>query len=188
MKKTRIYSIDGTRHAWCSKCREWMPVTQFNRNKARPNGLQNQCKDCLSIWRNSTTWRAYNYEQQIKYLNKHKQNVVYKIDLPEINKCYIGSSINWYQRFSLHQCGYDADTNPTLRDYRQQYNLTRDNVCILMRFDDSITESERKAVEQFYIDSFRQSGECVCNVFNAVNINEYSTQQVADIIATHCVG
>lgn len=57
-----------TEFKMCSRCRESLPVAQFNRNKAQPDGLQNQCKGCRKIVAAETydtrrAWRAANAER-----------------------------------------------------------------------------------------------------------------------------
>ena len=43
--RKRKIGPEGT--AWCRRCKEFCPVAEFSRNKARWNGLQSWCNKCL---------------------------------------------------------------------------------------------------------------------------------------------
>jgi hypothetical protein len=54
--RMRKVGPEGT--AWCRRCKAFRPVTDFSRNKARWNGLQAWCDECLRRYQRSQRARA----------------------------------------------------------------------------------------------------------------------------------
>ena len=96
----------------CSKCKGWLPVERFSKNKARYDGLQNTCKCCaanakranpeqnrkdVSAWkiRNPGKWKAirklYKASNPEKYkaIRKLHQKRRYKRGVQELRTFYI---------------------------------------------------------------------------------------------------
>lgn len=52
----------------CSRCRRELPHGDFNKNRAKPGGLHNQCRDCQKVaalrFRQSERGRTYNRQYQ----------------------------------------------------------------------------------------------------------------------------
>ena len=47
-KKLRKWYIPQLKVKKCSKCHQWKPVTEFSKNATKPDGLDYQCKLCVS--------------------------------------------------------------------------------------------------------------------------------------------
>lgn len=75
----------------CGKCGEVKELTAFNKNKARKDGYQNYCKECLAVskaaWsaRNPTynrDWHRSNYDSQLEKRRAYFQQ--YYLDNKEV--------------------------------------------------------------------------------------------------------
>ncbi len=44
-----VHAPDG--QAWCGKCKVYKPVPDFERNRSKPHGLQNHCRQCRATSR-----------------------------------------------------------------------------------------------------------------------------------------
>ena len=64
----------------CSKCREQKPETTefFNRNKANPSGLHNQCKVCRGAYDKERIKRGFhnNRKAQKRWADKLREDVI----------------------------------------------------------------------------------------------------------------
>lgn len=62
----------------CFKCNETKPVNEFSKNKAKKDGLQNQCKQCKS--KTDRRWIENNRDKRNAYKrNKRKTDPIYKL-------------------------------------------------------------------------------------------------------------
>ncbi len=68
----------------CIKCRTKKPVSEFNKDKSRKDGLQNYCRDCGRRYRQEHKKEAAEYQKQYqkqyqkRYKQEHKkENVTY---------------------------------------------------------------------------------------------------------------
>lgn len=37
---------NGVKEKHCAKCEAWLPQSNFHKNRTKPDGLQNYCKQC----------------------------------------------------------------------------------------------------------------------------------------------
>lgn len=52
MKRIDHKTIDGKEHKWCGRCKRWLPLDCFNKNRVKWDGLQEQCGECRRAeWR-----------------------------------------------------------------------------------------------------------------------------------------
>lgn len=55
----------------CSKCKRYLPLTEYAKNRAGPDGLQSQCNECRKSYYNVDKKRAYNRE----YVSRNRARV-----------------------------------------------------------------------------------------------------------------
>ena len=46
MQRIEHKIIDGVEHKWCGRCKRWLPLDCFCKNKAKWDGLQERCSEC----------------------------------------------------------------------------------------------------------------------------------------------
>lgn len=79
MAKTRIEHrvIDGIECKHCTKCGEWKPLSEFNKNKNTWDGIDFWCKECGA--KNTAKWYQDNREEILEknkqYRDKHKEEI-----------------------------------------------------------------------------------------------------------------
>lgn len=55
----------SSKDKYCTGCKQTLPISQFNKNKSKPDGLSNVCKECAKAAFNS--WRDRNREKYLQY-------------------------------------------------------------------------------------------------------------------------
>lgn len=48
MQRIDHKDIDGKEYKWCGRCKRWLPLDNFNKNRVKWDGLQERCKECKS--------------------------------------------------------------------------------------------------------------------------------------------
>ena len=46
MKNTQHIVDNGIEKKWCGKCKQWLPLSSFSKNKVKWDGLQERCDNC----------------------------------------------------------------------------------------------------------------------------------------------
>ena len=63
-------------HNFCIKCKRNLPVSCFNKDKNRKNGLQSWCRDCQNIYNDAYSktkvGKLVNIKSTSKWINSHK--------------------------------------------------------------------------------------------------------------------
>lgn len=58
---------------WCGGCKEWKFLEDFHKNKARPDGLATECKECVTV--RTALWYRNNTDKcKLKALNWNRDN------------------------------------------------------------------------------------------------------------------
>lgn len=57
----------------CSKCKQWLPLDEFTKNKSFPDGLQNWCKTCMKAYYDANYERRLEYNRG--YVAEHREHV-----------------------------------------------------------------------------------------------------------------
>ncbi len=104
----------------CSKCKETKSLLNFNKNKSQKDGYNNQCNDCLKIYREKTRqhridylrrWRENNPDaRKIHYQNNKERSSVYAKQYRELNGPRLRKNTVRWQKENL-----DKDAAKTAR-------------------------------------------------------------------------
>ena len=73
----------------CSKCHQNKPLTEYNKDKSKTDGLRFSCKQCQSI-------QAKHYRENNKQINANK--IVNKNDIKICSKCNLSNLITEYRK------------------------------------------------------------------------------------------
>lgn len=123
----------------CSKCKQEKQVAEFNKDKARKDGLQNMCRQCKNAY-------GKQYRQDNPELNQYgKQH--YHNNIESYKQYYTNKKLSYNIVYLLPDYNYVGVTdNPTFRMYRHQskHNRNTSNWVELKRFD---TREEALAYE-----------------------------------------
>lgn len=100
----------------CSKCKMELPIEMFCKNKTRPDGLQDYCKECSKI-----SMDKYYYENHDKMIVRSRE--YYKINRKAIRKKdkeRADKNFNTFQR-----CGHNRGNCSSLK---RDYELTKEQL------------------------------------------------------------
>jgi hypothetical protein len=86
----------------CSGCKTEKPVTEFHKNRAMADGLNNQCKICLNALKK--TWRASEHGRKVQWLYS-KTEVALKNQRKHALRTKYGMSIEDYDKMLSAQNG-----------------------------------------------------------------------------------
>lgn len=103
----------------CSICKQEKSISEFNKNKRKPDGLQTICKVC-----NKEKSRSYykdNKEKHIKVIDARKKKVV------------IECSQYMWDFLKEHPCVDCKESNPIVLDFDHVRGTKKDNVGKLAR-------------------------------------------------------
>lgn len=62
----------------CSKCKQELPIEQFNKDSSKSDGLNMQCKDCVAVYRKSPEGKEVSKRARKKFFSNRKRKRVYK--------------------------------------------------------------------------------------------------------------
>ena len=126
----------------CCKCKEERPRTEFNKNKSKPDGLNNYCKPCMKSYK-----RAWQSQEDVK--ERHKLQQREKRKNPE------------YAEAQRQVCrNYHAKNKEQIRSRQKQYYL--DNIEYMherasigrgeraKRVPPWLTDEQRWVIREFY--------------------------------------
>lgn len=77
---------------WCAKCREWKPLSNFNRNKTRSDGYCHHCKTCRIRFRRKATNRTRTKTANASKEWKRKNRIRYREIICTWYKSNIGAA------------------------------------------------------------------------------------------------
>ena len=99
----------------CSKCKRWLPESEFRKNKSHKDGLHHWCKECEQQYRQQ---HKEHYKQLSKqYRQQHKEH------LKQLWK-------KWYQQHKEHKKQYNKQYNKNYKYPLQRWSIAvkkRDN-------------------------------------------------------------
>ena len=148
----------------CSSCKDYLPLTEFNKNSYKSDGLDTMCRDCRVEYREQH--RDYYREYNRKYINSKKHNYIYFI-IQDKQIVYIGSTI--------HDLSYRIRSHINLysniRNYMKRNTWTK---IAYVEVDDELSKRELRAVEQIFIEE-------ICTILNkncASNFNDIDNERM----------
>lgn len=82
-------TIGGINQKFCTRCSAWKPISEFNKNRTRRDGLCDQCRECWRAYLQSPEGKAYGKE----YRQTHKSEAaeyrrIHKNKTAEYDKKY----------------------------------------------------------------------------------------------------
>ena len=104
---------------FCPTCSTLKSVTDFNSDRARPDGLQSQCKECKRVVQRN--WYVNNKPRHLVNVARRRRAAE-----TEIIKRLI-------EYFSYHPCVDCGETNPVLLEFDHVRGKKQDSVCNLIR-------------------------------------------------------
>ena len=154
----------------CSKCKIQKPLTEFNKDKTKKDGLDNKCKTCKAqyyvqnkekIAKQQVQYRSENrekiLEQKAQYYAKRKSeqpSCVYQIKNLINNKVYIGETtrgeLRWKDHLKCLRGNYHF--NSSLQEDFNKYGEEVFEWSILKEFDsedkDTLLLEEARTIQQ----------------------------------------
>lgn len=97
----------------CSKCGIEQPISNFNKNKSTPDGLQLTCKGCRKQYRQDKSEGIKEYSKQYR-LNNSKEIKQYRQD-------HVKESNQYYQDHVKEIKQYKQDNVEEIKEYQKQY-------------------------------------------------------------------
>ena len=108
----------------CSKCRRELPLSEFNKDRTRKDGLQTYCKDCRKQY-----MKQYNKEYYVEHRNERIEYIKqWKVDNLEYDKQY---KKQWY-----------ADNPEYNKQYMKQWRSTIEGYANMIRYNN--LQADRK--------------------------------------------
>lgn len=128
----------------CGQCGEYLPHSDFNKNKSRYDGLDTFCRTCRREY--NEKYRKANQSYYKKYYNDRKHNYIYLI-MEGKQIMYVGSTVNDLSYRISNHINYHSSSS--IRNYMKRNTWTS---IKYIPIDEDITEKELRAIEQIFID------------------------------------
>jgi len=87
----------------CGRCKEEKPLSEFNKNKSKPDGLQNYCRTCQREYEKA----HYNKKDGIRKRNVSRRRHTYRVRNKTWLKAY----------FKEHPCVDCGETDPVVLEF-----------------------------------------------------------------------
>lgn len=122
MREIRHKIIKGIECKHCSKCGEWKPLSEFNKNKSKKDGLFCWCKECVK----QHTKQYYQTHREGELERKKQYNAAHKEEKAAYNAkryasiegyAYMVRFTNLKKDREQGRCGKDEDILPPLEYY-----------------------------------------------------------------------
>ena len=105
----------------CSGCKISKPIVLFTKNKTKPDGLNNYCKECQKNYRNNNKVKNKKYQKKYRQINKDSLKIkakTYRIN----NKKIIGNrNKKYYQKNKEKILHYNKKWRRLHKDYIKNY-------------------------------------------------------------------
>lgn len=177
MRRSKIKMPDdiGEGMSYCPDCQQVKTVTDFQKCKARANGLQLYCRRCQNI-------RTLNYRQETEGAYwKHRENdpyYVYQITNP-VGEAYVGYTATTPNlRWNRHRAQYkwrkaeDANNTPIwlLHKSFNEYGIDTHTFQVL---DQTPTKTQAKQRETELILRYKQINKSLNKTFSVFRVGQY---------------
>jgi hypothetical protein len=162
----------------CKCCRKTLPVEQFSKRKASPDGLQLKCKSCNKIDNekfrkviNPEHHAKWQFENRVraaelvsKWRKADKTSKIYYIKAPD-GLHYIGMTqthlsvrcVEHKVKFNRWMSGKKTTQHPNLFESFKKWGVDKHEVGILFESDDMDRKTLRQ-IEKAFIKSFKDLG------------------------------
>lgn len=102
----------------CSKCGKELPLSEFNKCKKSPDGLDYWCRDCQKQYHIENAERIK--KRQKEYYQEHKEEMAnYRLEHREERNQYMRE---WHDSHKEHEENYRIEHREERLEYNKQYN------------------------------------------------------------------
>lgn len=101
----------------CSKCKCWLPISKFHKNRAKKDGLCHWCKICIAQADHIRYRKRNPVVKRLKYIDRYK--TIAGIKLKQCSGCRIWRSLNEFCKNKSRKGGLDDRCRVCHRIYAQ---------------------------------------------------------------------